>query len=249
MKSRTLTVGGGAVLMVSLACTGLLLARPAGKAWEPSMGTVQISGTVKFTGKVPKRKPVDMSAEAGCKHEEPPLDESVIVNSNSTLKNVFIWVKKGVSKELTFAPPAEPVTLEQKGCTYVPHVFGIMVGQPLKICNCDGFLHNIHTYSKFNEGFNFGQPNKGMETTRTFTEQEIMVKFKCDVHSWMGAWAGVVAHPFFAVSGDDGSFTLPKLPAGEYTVEAWHEVYKTKILDVKVADGESKQIEFTFEGK
>ncbi len=158
-------------------------------------------------------------------------------------QNAFVWLKSGVQGD--FPPPRTPVVLDQQGCTYHPHVIGIQVGQPLEIVNSDETLHNIHAMPKNNKEFNIGQPVKGLKTQRTFDTQEVMVPFKCDVHKWMNSYAGVVAHPFFAVSGPDGSFTIEGVPAGSYTVEVWHEQAGTKEMNVTVAEGATAEASFT----
>jgi hypothetical protein len=112
--------------------------------------------------------------------------------------------------------------------------------------NSDETLHNVHALPVDNPSFNEGQPFADMEMTRTFSEPEVMVPFKCDVHPWMSAYAGVVDHPFFAVSGADGRFDLEGLPAGTYTVEAWHEELGSARREVTVADGERAEITFDF---
>ena len=137
------------------------------------------------------------------------------------LQNAFVYVKDGLGNR-TFPVPKTPVVLDQQGCKYRPHVVGIQVGQPLEVRNSDSTLHNVHAIPKVNKEFNFGQPTKGMKSSRTFDKAEVMVPFKCDVHGWMNAYAGVVAHPFFAVSKADGSFEIKGLPPGSYTVEVWH---------------------------
>jgi hypothetical protein len=219
------------------------------KAWDPAAGTAEIKGSIKFNGKAPRRRKVDMGADEQCTkmHEKAPLDETVIVNDNGTLRNVFVWVKKGLDG-WTFPVPSEAKVLEQKGCTYVPHVFGIMVGQALTVRNGDDTMHNIHGLGQKNAEFNFSQPKKGQEDVRKFANTEVMLKVKCDVHGWMSSYAGVVPHPFYAVSGEDGSFKLPALPPGEYEIEVWHEKYGTQTATVKLGDKESKQLDFTFEG-
>ena len=219
------------------------------KDWTPALGTASIAGIVKFSGKVPRRRPVDMGAAAQCsaQHSEAILDESVIVSSDGRLKNVFVWVKKGL-EGWKFPVPSESVSLEQKGCRFAPHVLGVQAKQKVLIRNRDPLLHNLHSYCKRNRSFNFGQPNAGVEDTTSFRNPEVMVSVKCDVHGWMNSYIGVLAHPFFAVTGDDGSFTLSNLPPGKYTVEAWHEVYGTKTVIVTLGDKESKKLELSFEG-
>jgi plastocyanin len=161
---------------------------------------------------------------------------------------VFVYVKSGLAGK-TFDTPKEPIVIDQKGCHYVPHVFGMMAKQPLKIVNSDDTLHNIHAQPSKSKEFNIGQPNKGMETTRTFASPEVMVHFKCDVHPWMSAYVGVLDHPFYSVSGEDGTFSIKGLPAGEYEIVAWHEKYGEKTQKVKVGDGEGKTADFSFKAE
>ncbi len=159
-----------------------------------------------FVGTAPANESIKMDADAYCKaaHSGPVYTQDVEVNANGTLKDVFVYVKEGVTGN--YPAPTTPVVLDQQGCQYHPHVFGIQAGQPLKIVNNDGTLHNIHALPKTNAEFNIGQPFKGMETVKKFDKAEMPVRFKCDVHKWMGAYAGVVNNPFFAVTNDQGDF-------------------------------------------
>jgi len=141
------------------------------------------------------------------------------------------------------------VVISQTSCMYEPHVFGLQTGQKLEILNSDSTLHNINCQAKLNKKFNIAQPTKGMKSAKTFDQPEVGVPFKCNVHPWMTAYAGVFSHPFFAVSGADGSFSIKNLPAGTYTLEAWHEKLGVQTQKVTVADGESKEISFSFEAK
>jgi hypothetical protein len=125
----------------------------------------------------------------------------------------------------------------------------MMVNQPLEIINSDNTMHNIHALPKNSPQFNIGQPIKGQKTQKTFSKAETMVRIKCDVHNWMGAWVGVLDHPFYGVSDDQGNFTIKDLPAGEYELEAWHEKYGTKTMKVKVGASDTQTADFTFEGK
>jgi len=218
---------------------------PVSAPAEP-LGSASISGTVAFTGDAPARKRIRQDPECVDLNAEPVQTEAVIVNENGSLRNVFVYVKEGLEGH-SFQAPSEAVVFDQRGCMYAPHVFGIQTGQTLKILNSDPLLHNIHALPKTNRGFNFGMPKKGDERERTFMTQEVMFKIKCDVHPWMGAWAGVLEHPYFAVTGDDGSFSIEGLPAGSYVLEAWHEEFGTQTLSLTVGDGEAVTGEFAFE--
>ncbi len=204
-----------------------------------------LTGKVLFEGAPPAPQLIRMDADPACllQHKEGAMSEEVVVNPNGTLKNVFVYVREGLEGK-TFEPPKEPVIFDQKGCHYEPHVFGIRVNQPLQILNSDGTLHNVHSLPKNSKEFNLGMPIQGMKLTQKFTAPEVMVKIKCEVHPWMAAYAGVLDHPFFAVTGEDGSFILKDLPSGEYVLEAWHERYGTQTATVKVP--ETTEASFTF---
>jgi plastocyanin len=205
-----------------------------------------VSGSVKFEGAAPKGAPLRMDADKVCKaaHKAPVKGEEVVVNANGTLKNVLVYVKDGLGSR-KFDAPAKKVTFDQKGCIYSPHVLGIQAGQELEVLNSDPTLHNVHSLSKANPQFNVAQPKKGMKLTKKFDKAEVF-KVKCEVHTWMGAYIGVFNHPFYAVSSDDGSFTIAKLPAGEYTIEAWHEKYGTQTAKVKVDEAGKATADFKF---
>ena len=129
---------------------------------------------------------------------------------------------------------------------YKPHVMGIMVGQPYKILNSDGILHNIHTLPKVNPAFNLGMPATVKEMSTTFTKDESVFQVKCDVHPWMSAYIGVYNHPFFSVTGTDGKFTISGLDPGTYELTAWHERLGMQTATVTVAANETKTQAFKF---
>ena len=206
-----------------------------------------LTGRALFTGAAPASAPIRMDADPVCllQNKDGATAEEVVVNSNGTLKNVFVYVKQGLEGQ-KFEPPAEPVIFDQKGCRYHPHVFGVMVNQPFEIMNSDGTLHNVHSLAKASKEFNLGMPIQGMKLTQKFTAPEVMVKITCEVHPWMNAYGGVLEHPFYSVTGDDGSFSIQGLPSGEYTIEAWHEKFGAQTATVKVPD--QGEVNFTFKG-
>ena len=207
-----------------------------------------ITGTVVFDGKAPALKPLSMDADPACakKHSGPVPSEMLVLGSGNTMGNILVWVSKGLPAGKTWPVPQKPVTMDQKGCVYVPHVMGIMVGQTYRILNSDGVLHNVHTLPKVNPSFNTGMPPTLKETTTTFTKPEAVFHVKCDVHPWMSAWVAVFTHPFFAVTGTDGKFSIPGLDPGTYEITAWHERLGTQTASVTVGATETKPHQFKF---
>jgi hypothetical protein len=211
-----------------------------------ALGTAVITGTVTLSGKAPAPQTISMDADPVCKsqHSTTVKDETVVADAKGNLANVFVYVKEGAS---SYAAPSAPVTLTQHGCMYSPHVFGIQVNQPLEIVNDDSTLHNVHCMAVTNDGFNVGQPTQGMATQKKFTKEEVLVKFKCDVHSWMHCFAGVVNHPFYNVTAADGTYKISQLPAGTYTLVAVQEKYgESAPQKVTIADGATQSVNFTF---
>jgi len=211
-----------------------------------AMGAASVTGKIVFDGAVPAVDKFKMSADAFCAKSHPGdvAREDVVIAADKGLANVFVYVKTGISG--TYPPPATAAVIDQKGCTYHPHVFGVVTGQNIEILNSDPTLHNIHSLPEKNEAFNLGMPVQGMKYTKKFDKQEVMVRIKCDVHGWMSAFCGVVAHPFFAVTAADGTYTIKNLPAGTYTIEAWHEKFGTQTQQVTVGATDSKAVPFTF---
>jgi plastocyanin len=205
-----------------------------------------ISGTISLDGAAPQRQPVKMSADPACEAANPGgrLGEVFLVKDGK-VQNVFVYVKEGLGDQ-KFDTPATPAVLDQHGCMYAPRVLGLMVGQELEIRNSDATLHNVHSLAEKSKQFNNAMPMKGMTIKRKFTEPEVMVRFKCDVHPWMGAYIGVLPHPLFAVSKEDGTFSIANVPAGTYTIEAWHEKMGTQTASVTVAEGATATADFKF---
>ncbi len=215
-------------------------------AAAPASGTASIAGTIAYANGDPDTA-ISMNADPKCAtlHKEPVLTEKIVTGETGGLANVFVYVKAGLPAG-KYPVPETTHLLDQKGCQYRPHVSGIRTGQKLIIRNSDPTLHNVHALPKVNQEFNQGQPFENMELERTFDKAEVMVRFKCDVHPWMSSYMGVVDHPFFAVSDAAGSFKIDGLPAGEYTLEAWHEELGTTTQKVSVTEGQAASVAFSF---
>jgi plastocyanin len=214
-----------------------------------ALAASSITGTVTFDGKAPTLKPLAMDADPACakKHGDKPVPSELLVLGNgNTIGNIMVYVSKGVPAGKTYPAPTTPVVIDQNGCQYKPHVMGIMVGQPYKILNSDGVLHNIHTQPQLNKAFNQGMPATVKEVTTKFDKPEAIFHVKCDVHPWMSAYVGVFSHPFFSVTGTDGKFTISGLDPGTYEITAWHERMGTQTATVTVAANETKTQNFKF---
>jgi len=217
-----------------------------GPSSENKGGT--LTGNIKYEGKVPKPKTLRMDADPVCgsSHSEQVLTESFIVDKNMNLKNVLVWLK---DVQHNHVASDETVIIDQKGCVYSPHVFGVMKNQKVLIKNSDATLHNIHSMSEVNKQFNFAMPSVVKEKETSFSEIEEPFYIKCDVHPWMKSWVLVQDHPFFAVTDIEGNFKIENIPAGTYEVIAWQEKFKMKraiTKTVTIHDSSDTKQDFTF---
>ena len=210
-------------------------------------GAGSIKGTVKLTGKAPERKEVNMKSDPYCASQKANQEEDAIVAPGGQLQNVVVRIAKGLSG--AFPPPGQEVVLDQQGCRYQPHVVVAQAGQTVSIKNSDQTLHNVHTYkgpsTLFNQAMVFGMP----PLRKKAPGPGDVIKFKCDVHPWMTAWLVVTDNPFFAVTKADGSFSIPNVPPGTYTVEAWHERFGTKTATVTVAADKTAELKLDLAAK
>jgi plastocyanin len=225
----------------------------AAAAYKPSGNEGTIAGVVNLNGAAPERRAISMDADNACAAGNPnPLSEDTVVNGGK-VQNVFVYVKDGKTAEgrsltaYTFAPPTPEVLLDQKGCQYTPHVLGLMTTQQLKVTNSDATTHNVNVQPKSNQGFNQAQGQSAPAIVKTFPRAESQVPVKCNQHPWMKAYLNVMRHPFFAVSGADGTFQIAGLPPGTYTVAAWHERFGEKTQSVTVGAKEQKTQDFQFD--
>ena len=245
-----------ALLVASIGCSGKAgeSPKPAATGSPPAVATPQqkqpvdattaggVSGTVQYTGAVPPSEPVDMRSEAWCGRQHPGgASQAKVAVHDGKLAGAFVWIAAGLER-YSFPQNLEPVVLDQEGCLFTPRVLGVRVGQPVRLLNSDQILHNVHAKPAAGRDRNLALPNKGSSRDVAFERAETMVPVVCDVHPWMKAWIGVVDHPFFAVTGQDGAFNFAGLPPGQYTLRAWHEVLGTRDQTITVAPQQQAQV-------
>jgi plastocyanin len=259
MKKIWITAGVACVLTLA-GCGGSEAPAPkadagaapaGGAAATPDLANgATVSGKVTFDGTPPVMKALDMSAVPACTeaHKTPAKSEEWVVGADKGVKNAFVWVKSGLPADKTWAVPTTNVDITQDGCMYSPHVVGVMAGQNLNIKNADKTNHNIHPMPKNNPDFNQSQPPGAGDITHSFAREEVLVPVKCNIHPWMRAYIGVISHPFFAVTGDDGSYSLKGLPPGTYTIEVVHEQDAPVDMTVTVGAKDTKTQDFTLKG-
>jgi plastocyanin len=227
-----------------------------GKAYTSKGDEGSITGKVSYTGAAPEAKKIDTSADAACTSKSPNLMTEEWVVKDGKLANTYVYIKSGTladgSKIADYSGwPDMPTsaTLDQNGCHYKPHVLGVVVNEPITITNSDPTTHNIHFTPKNNPDWNQSQPNGAASMTHKLAVAEVLVPVKCNQHPWMKSYVGVTKHPFFAVTGEDGSFTIKGVPAGKYTVVAWHEGGANgteKTMDVTVPAKGAGTADFSF---
>jgi hypothetical protein len=210
--------------------------------------TATISGTVTYSGALPAPTKINARADAACAKEHPTeFDAGDVAVNDGKVENAFVWVKTGL-EEYQFPPPAGALHIDQKGCMYHPRIFGARTGQELEFANSDPTLHNIDAKPTKSSGFNFVTP-QGQKQARSIKKPEVMVKIGCDVHPWMRAYAGVLDHPFFQVTGRDGRYALRGLPPGAYTIGVWHERLGQSEQQIAIAPKESKMLDLALPAK
>ena len=193
-------------------------------------------------------KVINMAAEPACAKEHatrPALTEDVVPGENGTLQNVVVYLKGDFSR-YAFTAPATPVTIDQKGCQYHPHVLVLMTDQTFQVINSDPVAHNIHPIPKDNREWNQSQPPGAAPINQDWAHPEVAIPVKCNIHPWMKMYIGVFGNPYFELTGKDGSFDIRNVPPGTYTVTAWHKLYGTTEQSVTIQPKESKNITFTF---
>jgi len=211
-----------------------------------SAGVTAIRGVVKFEGTAPKAKPISMAADPSCakQHHGPVLTAEVVADSRGGLQGALVFIAEGLANQ-AFAPPAEPVVISQKGCLYQPHVLAEQANQHFEVVNDGATAHNIHPTPANNREWNKAEL-PGARVEEAFAREEIAIPVKCNIHPWMRGYIAVLNNPFFAVTKEDGSFDLPNVPPGTYTIKAWHEKLGTATQTITIGANQTKEISFVF---
>jgi hypothetical protein len=218
-------------------------------AAAPSVKRGGIKGHIRLNGTIPGNPVIRMGMDPMCANlnaGKRMVQETVAASADASLANVFVKLQGSFPASPV---PAESVTIDQRACMYVPRVVGARVGQMLQVRNSDELLHNVHAFSTGANGFNVGQPKAGVVQQIRLKDEEIMLRVKCDVHSWMTAFVGVVGHPYFATTGAAGTYAIDNVPAGTYTIQTWHERYGVLTQSVRVTDGATTTIDFAYTGQ
>jgi plastocyanin len=239
------------IAIFALAITFAISGNYAVKAGGPppaTSGGASLRGVVRFEGAAPKAKLISMAADPSCakQHPSPVFSQEVMTDSKGDLQNVVVYIAEGLG-DRTFDVPTQPVVVEQRACMYQPHVLAVRANQPLHVVNDDPTSHNIHPTPANNREWNKAEP-PGSSVDETFAREEIAIPVKCNLHPWMHGYIAVFKHPYFAVTGKDGSFDLSNLPPGTYTIKAWHEKLGMSTQTITIGASETKQISFVFKG-
>ena len=235
--------GGAAGVLAALATAGLI---HAGGAQSANRGSIK--GHIKLSGKLPGNSIIRMGMDPKCaeiNRGKRVVQETVAAAIDGSLANVFVRLQGTLPQTPV---PKEPVVIDQRGCIYQPRVVGVRIGQTLQVKNSDDLLHNVHSLTAKSNSFNISEPKAGMVQQFTMKDEEVMLRIKCDVHSWMTTYVGIVTNPYFAVSNEAGSFEIANVPAGSYTIQTWHERYGPLTQMVRVRAGAATTVDFTYTG-
>lgn len=236
MKHSRIRMGAA---MVALAATV-----GAAQAYEvvDVTGGGSITGTVKFAGTPPAPEKINITKDTqACGTEKTKPD--LVVGADGGIANVVVIVKASKGKKLEV--PAAPVTFDQKGCEYQPHVLAVPAGTTIEVLNPDGVLHNVHVMGKTNPEANRAMPKFQKKIQWKVEKPEAPIAVKCDAHPWMHAYWFVMDQPYYAVTDASGKFAIADLPAGDYEVEVWHEKLGQKVEKVTVPGGAAATVDWS----
>lgn len=241
MRSSVFVRIAAALLATTVGAIGSVVAVGA-----QASGRGTIKGHVTLLGKLPGNSIIRMGMDPKCAQMNRGtrvIQETVAAAIDGSLANVFVHLQ-GTFPQTPVA--SEPVVIDQRSCIYQPRVIGARVGQTLQVKNSDELMHNVHGLSARGNSFNVSEPKAGMVQQFKLKDEEVMLRIKCDIHSWMTTYVGVVTNPYFSVSNGGGTFEIPNVPAGSYTILSWHERYGPLKQTVRVRAGATTSVEFSY---
>lgn len=252
MHKSVAILAGILIAFVGVACGASTSATTDAAGAVPQTKTVDaatagsVAGRVTLTGAAPAPEVLRVAVDQTCigAMGTTAASDAILVGADGAIQNAFVYIKDALG-DYTFDVPTTPVVLDQVGCRYAPRIFGVRVGQPVEMVNSDATLHNVHAMPMVNQEFNRGMPQQHSRMTQIFTAPEQMVRFKCDLHAWMNAYGGVMPHPFFAVTGADGAFSLKGIPPGKYEVAVWHEKLGNSTQQIEIGNSQAVALNFT----
>lgn len=235
-------------LTVALAAAAVTTGSASPTAQSARLGTIK--GLIRLSGRPPANTLIRMGVDPKCAAMNAGrrvLQQTVVTSADGGLANVFVRVQGSFPR---VPVPTEPVTIDQRGCVYTPRVVGARIGQTLQVRNSDNLLHSVHSVHSVSarNSFNVGQPVPGMVYTVRLQDEENMLRIACDVHRWMTTYVGIVSHPYFAVSGNGGTFEIANVPVGTHTIQTWHERYGNLSQPVRVRPGATTTVNVTYSG-
>lgn len=204
----------------------------------------KLHGKVRFDGERPEKKPltIEPAAAKGCCPDGEHVnsdDPSLVIAEDGGLANVVVSIDVPGAKLVV---PEKPFEIDQKKCSFSPHVLVVPAGSTVVFLNSDSVTHNVHTASAKNESINKTTAPGGKEELVLAKGDRIQVR--CDMHPWMSGWIYVSDSPYTALTRPDGSFEIAGLPPGTYSATFWHEVIGRVKQDVTIkADGTSDPVE------
>jgi len=242
-----------ASMKLNVGCAVVVLVLVAGAA---ALGA-DIAGTVTLKGTPPPERPItEFRSDVNCGplRSEVPTTRFYTVGPKRELADVVVSIKGLTGKSTGESAP--PIVIDQVGCEFLPYVSACQTKQKVVVKNSDPVMHNVHVGGEdavaqkrfLNKERNLGMLPKAPDLTFTFDAPEDFLRFTCDVHRWMFAYVSVFDHPYFAVTGKDGSFKIANVPVGKYTIEARHRKAGAVTKEVEVKD-ENVKLDLTVELK
>ncbi len=201
-----------------------------------------IAGIVLYKGKVPPPRKIQIVKDHETCDHRPKSVPRIKVNDQQQVEEAVVFLGD-IRKGKAFKPTGEKPTVDQRTCTFRPHVQVVHIDQPIEIVNSDPLGHSAHITQHRKSVYNRMQPQQGMRSELILADGGL-ASLKCDVHDWMRAYLYVLWHPYYAVTGSDGQFRLTDVPPGQYELVVWQESLGERTVTVTVEAGQATHVDF-----